>query len=337
MEKTLLLAGDIGGTKTVLALFEESGAGLPIKPIVEKTYPSSQFSALEQIIEDFMQGFDVDITAASFGVAGPVVNGRSQITNLPWIIDVQNLKQQLGIETVTLLNDLESIANGVPYLQPDDVVNLKEGQKAENGAIGIVAPGTGLGEAFLVWTGTRYESYPSEGGHASFGPVSSLQVDLLNFLATKYNHVSYERVCSGSGLPNLYQFFKETNRFEEPAWLAKELESTPDKTPIIVQHAVQKSANICIATLNLFFEILAGEASNMALKLLATGGIYLGGGIPPRLIPQLQASNFTDIFQSKGRFTNLLEQVPVYIICNPKIALYGAAYQGLNVAKMSGS
>ena len=300
MDKTLLLAGDIGGTKTVLALFEDAGTGLPIQPIIEKTYPSSEFSALEQIIEKFMAEVDADITAASFGVAGPVVNGRSQITNLPWIIEEQNLQNLLGIETVTLLNDLEAIANGVPYLQTNDVVILKDGVKEERSAIGIVAPGTGLGEAFLVWTGERYESFPSEGGHASFGPRSSLQVDLLNFMSAKFDHVSYERVCSGSGLPNLYQFFKETNRFEEPSWLAKELERSPDKTPVIVQHAVQKNANICVATLNLFFEILAGEAANMALKLLATGGIYLGGGIPPRLISQLQASNFIEVFQKKG-------------------------------------
>lgn len=331
-QKPFLLAGDIGGTKTVLALFEESDDALPIKPVLEKTYPSGEHRSLEEILNKFLNNIDHPIAAASFGVAGPVVNGRVQITNLSWKIDAASLKQSLGIETVTLLNDLEAIANGVPYIQEAGKVTLKEGNPAEHGAIGVVAPGTGLGEAYLVWTGSRYESYPSEGGHASFGPATPLQVELLNFLWSKYPHVSYERVCSGSGLPNLYQFFKETKRYEEPEWLAKELAASEDKTPIIVSHGIEKTAEICSATLDLFFEILAGESANMALKLLATGGIYLGGGIPPRLIPQLQASNFVKQFQTKGRFSDFLANVPVYIICNPKIALYGAAYQGLYVA-----
>lgn len=333
MQNSLLLAGDIGGTKTVLALFEDSGEALPIKSILEKTYPSNDYNSLEEIVTLFMADVDSPIAAASFGAAGPVVNGRVDVTNLPWIIDTNTLKETLGIENVTLLNDLESIANGVPYLKDDDVVTLKSGKDAPHGAIGIVAPGTGLGEAYLVWTGTRYESYPSEGGHTSFGPASPLQVELLNFLWKKYHHVSYERVCSGSGIPNLYAFFKETNRYEEPAWLSKELAAAKDPTPLIVNHGMQHSANICVATLDLFIEILAGEAANMALKLLATGGIYLGGGIPPRLISQLQQSNFVKYFQSKGRFADFLADVPVHIICNPNIALYGAAYQGLFVSR----
>lgn len=332
MQKSFLLAGDIGGTKTVLALFENEGEGLPVTPILEKTYPSSQHRSLEQIVHRFMEEVEQPIAAASFGVAGPVVKGRSQVTNLPWVIETDALKNELGIDKVTLLNDLEAIANGVPYLQEDDTVILKPGTAAEHGAIGIVAPGTGLGEAFLVWNGYRYESYPSEGGHASFGPATPLQKELLNYLWKKFKHVSYERVCSGSGIPNLYDFFRETERYDEPDWLREALTNAEDRTPIIVEQGMTQKADICKATLDLFFEILAGEAANVTLKLLATGGIYLGGGIPPRLVSQLKASNFIEVFEAKGRFASLLAKVPVHIICNPKIALYGAAYQGLHVA-----
>lgn len=333
MEEAYLLAGDVGGTKTVLALFEKGGDGLPITPILEKRYESDQFAGLDEIVTSFLEEVDKEIAAASFGVAGPVVDGRAQITNLPWIIEAKKLQNVIGIQAVTLLNDLEAIANGVPYLGEADRVVLKPGVPDDDGAIGIVAPGTGLGEAFLVWKGERYESYPSEGGHTSFGPATPLQVDLLNFLWSKYSHVSYERVCSGSGLPNLYQFFKESKGYKEPTWLAEELAGLEDKTPTIMNAAVEGKAEICVATMELFFEILAGEAANMALKLLATGGIYLGGGIPPRLIPQLHRSQFAKIFIKKGRFSDFLEEVPVYIICNPKIALLGAAYQGLRRAE----
>lgn len=329
---TRMLAGDIGGTKTVLAIFDEPGAGLPIAPLLEKTYPSNQYDSLDDIVRQFMAEINYPIAAASFGVAGPVVNGRSAITNLPWVVETSSLQKTLSLDAVTLLNDLESIANAVPYLAGDDIITLQPGTADPTGTIGVIAPGTGLGEAYLTWTGSRYESYPSEGGHTSFGPATQLQQELLIYMWQQFKHVSYERVCSGSGIPNLYNFFKETGKYEEPAWLAEELSTVSDKTPTIVRHALAETADICVATLNLFIEILAGEAANMALKLLATGGIYLGGGIPPRIIPQLQASNFRDVFANKGRFGKLLSQLPVMIICNPKVALYGAAYQGLRMA-----
>lgn len=331
----LLLAGDIGGTKTVLALFNASKESLPTTPISEETFPSAEFDSLEAIIQTFLPRVDGRLAAASFGVAGPVVNGRAKITNLPWTIDKTELQNTLNIETVLLLNDLEAIANGVPFLQEDDTVVLKSGSADPEGAIAVLAPGTGLGEAFLVWHGDRYESYPSEGGHASFSPDTLQQSDLLTFLWQKYKHVSFERVCSGSGIPNLYRYFQETGTFPEPDWLQKKLEATNDKTPIIVQAAIDQSSPRCQATLDLFIQILAGEAANMALNFLATGGVYLGGGIPPRIIPQLQQSEFVKLFNNKGRFSDLLAEIPIKIICNPKIALYGAAYEGFYQSRQS--
>lgn len=330
----MLLAGDIGGTKTVLALFDnvQAEAGLPFKPVVEEQFPSDDFASLEAIVAEFLSGRTLRIDAASFGVAGPVVKGRAQITNLPWIIETAVLQQALQIESVTLLNDLESIANAVPYLQGEyDLATLNQGTAAPGGAIGVIAPGTGLGEAFLVWDGVQYEAHPSEGGHASFAPTTPEQCELLAYLQQQFAHVSFERVCSGSGIPNLYNFMRDTGRHEEPEWLRAALCAVEDPTPTIVQTAVAGKAKICEATLSLFIEILAGEAANMALKVLATGGIYLGGGIPPRILPQLHNSNFMDIFARKGRFSNLLANMPISVIRNPRVALFGAAYHGLKV------
>ncbi|KAA3659319.1 MAG: glucokinase [Chloroflexi bacterium] len=330
----MLLAGDIGGTKTVLALFEITQEGLSLEPVAHKIFPSDQYDSLEVIIEAFLQGLDETIEAASFGVAGPVVNGRAQITNLPWVIDTAVIQQTLNIERVVLLNDLESIANAVPYLNLEtELVTLSPGTPKEKGAKAVIAPGTGLGEAFLVWEAPlqRYEAHPSEGGHASFAPTTPLQQDLLTFLQNRMEHVSFERVCSGSGIPNLYTFLRDTGRYPEPSWLREELARVDDLTPTIMDTAVSGKSDLCIATLNLFIEILAGEAANIALKVLATGGVYLGGGIPPRILSQIQSSPFNQMFTQKGRFTDLLEEMPIYLIRNPQVALHGAAYHGFNL------
>ena len=329
----MLLAGDIGGTKTVLALFEVTQEGLSLEPIAHKVFPSDQYDSLEVIIEAFLNGQDVTLEAASFGVAGPVVNGKAHITNLPWVIDTAVIQQKLGIERVGLLNDLESIANAVPYLKETELVTLSPGTPKEKGAKAVIAPGTGLGEAFLVWEAPsqRYEAHPSEGGHASFAPTNELQQDLLTFLQKRMGHVSFERVCSGVGIPNLYTFLRDSGRYDEPAWLRDELAKVDDLTPTIVNTAVSRKCDLCIATLDLFIEILAGESANMALKTLATGGVYIGGGIPPRILSQIQNSNFNQIFTQKGRFTSLLEEIPIYLIRDPQAALHGAAFHGFNV------
>lgn len=328
----MLLAGDIGGTKTVLALFDvEAGAALITRhPIMERTFPSQQYQSLELIIEEFLREGEFNITAGSFGVAGPVVGDSAQVTNLPWIIDAGDMSARFGFG-VHLLNDLEALATAVPYLRDTDLITLSEGQPIERGAIGVIAPGTGLGEGYLVWNvnAGNYESYPSEGGHCAFGPTTPLQLEMLNYWLPRMGHVSYERVCSGIGIPNIYIFLRESGRYEEPPWLRDQLAEASDLTPVIVRAAVAGEADICSATLELFMEILGDQAGNLALTVLATGGIYLGGGIPVRILSQLQKGPFMQFFQDKGRFTEMMSRIPVHIIYNPKAALYGTAYDAL--------
>lgn len=325
----MLIAGDIGGTKTVVALYSTKSG--PRQPLSSKTYSSKAYDSLEAIVDAFLEEEAEEVTHAAFGVAGPVVEGRAEITNLPWMISEQGLAESMGLRGVHLLNDLEAVATAVPILEDEDVYTLNEGETDPHGAIAVIAPGTGLGEAFLIWDGRQHRAFPCEGGHADFGPVGKLQQDLLAFLEPKLGHVSYERVCSGLGIPNLYTFLRDTGRHEEPEWLAQELAQAGDDTPVIVRSAQDGSAAICVATLELFIDILAREAGNLALKVLATGGVYLGGGIPPRILPQLKKSNFRETFSSKGRFRDLLQPIPVHVISRPDAGLMGAAYDALQM------
>jgi len=324
----MLLAGDIGGTKTNLAVYAaESGLGAPL---AESTFPSRRYGSLEALIADFREHTNLPFNSAVFGVAGPVVDGRAVVTNLPWRMEEEGLRASLGVKSVKLLNDLESIANAVPSLEAKDLHTLRPGKAVQNAPIAIVAPGTGLGEAFLTWERKRYKAHASEGGHASFAPSDGEQCDLLRFLLDKIGHVSYERVCSGLGIPNIYAFYKETGRHPEETWLAEKLATAPDPTPVIVETALARpDCAICRATLEMFVAILGGEAGNMALKVLATGGVYLGGGIPPRILSVLESGRFLIEFTAKGRFADLLQNVPVHVILNPKAALLGAASYGL--------
>lgn len=326
----MLLAGDIGGTKTVLALYSHNqGAGAPL---VEATFPSGSYASLESLVHDFLKSHSYPIEYASFGVAGPVVAGRAEITNLPWKMSEAGLKSALGLHDVKLLNDLESIAYAVPHLAPADLHAINVGVAVAGGAVAVIAPGTGLGEAFLTSDGGRYRAHPSEGGHASFAPNDDIQLDLLRYLHKRIGHVSCERVCSGLGLPNIYAFLKDCGHAVEPAWLAQQLAAVADPTPVIVRAALdsQRPCAICVATLRLFVAILGAEASNLALKVLSTGGVYIGGGIPPRILPVLQQQDFMDAFLNKGRFADMLERMPVNIILNPKAALLGAGSYGLS-------
>jgi len=201
----------------------------------------------------------------------------------------------------------------------------------EHGALGVIAPGTGLGEGFLVWGGKRYQPHPSEGGHSSFGPQTPLQLELLNYMDDIYAHVSYERVCSGLGIANLYKFLRDGKGMNEPGWLKDELEDAEDPTPIIAQAALEDKAEICTQTMVLFVSILGSEAGNLALKVMATGGVYLGGGIPPKILPKLKDGTFMASFVNKGRFADMLAQIPVYVILNDKTALFGSACYGLGL------
>ncbi len=324
----MILAGDIGGTKTVLALFsEESGMHDPLEV---QTFVSGRYTSLDQIVRDFLAGSeygDTPIRSACMGVAGPVIGNRARITNLPWEIDARDLRETLGGAQVRLINDLEAIGSAVPVLGGDELTMLHEGDPVSGGNIAVIAPGTGLGEAFLVSDGARYRAFPSEGGHASFAPTNALELEVLRELWKHYGHVSYERICSGSGLPNLYAALRDTGRAQETPAVAEQLATADDQTPIIMQAAQNEDAPcpLCQLTLETFVSILGAETGNLALKVLATGGIYLGGGIPPRILPALQHERFVRAFLNKGRFAQLLERMPVYVILHPRPALLGAA------------
>jgi glucokinase len=336
----MLLAGDIGGTKTNLAVYAPA-AGRLGEPRLEKTFPSAEYPSLEAIIQDFLQGTEIKIEHAAFGVAGPVVEGTASITNLPWNMSEEQLTAALDIPSVQLLNDLAATAYSVPYLTADDLCTLNEGEPDPHGAVAIIAPGTGLGEAFItVDASGRYSVHPSEGGHSDFAPTTIEEIELLRYLLEhrgpvreehqRYVHVSYERICSGRGLPNLYAFLKHRG-LPEPEWLALRLAGESEPTPIIVDAALdtENPCELCQATLELFVHILGAEAGNLALKVLATGGVYLGGGISPRILSTLRNGRFREAFERKGRFGHLLSKVPVHVIRNPKAALIGAAYSGL--------
>lgn len=326
---TLLLAGDLGGTKADLAIIDPARG--PRHPLAEMTLPSGRYPNLETLVADFLRQVALPVQRACFGVAGPVVEGRAIITNLPWMMAEAQLAQALHLTQVTLLNDLVAVANAVPALEAADRQTLHAGVPAPHGALAVIAPGTGLGEAFLVHDGLRYRAYPSEGGHADFAPSNDFEAEMLRYLRFELGHVSWEWVCSGKGIPNIYAYLKVIDFAEEPAWLTTALAQATDPTPVIVNAALQdeKPCMLCRATLNTFVSILGAEAGNLALKVLATGGVYLGGGIPPRILPLLQAESFMQAFLNKGRFADLLRQVPVYVILNPKAALLGAACYGL--------
>jgi glucokinase len=327
----LLLAGDIGGTKTNVAVFSPEDG--PRAPLAEATFPSADYPSLEALVREFLSQVDLKVEWASFGVAGPVAAGRSTITNLPWVMEERQLQEALNLSSVRLLNDLDAIAHAVPFLEPDDLHTLNVGQPAPGGAMAVVAPGTGLGEAFLTWDGSRYRPHASEGGHADFAPTNLSEVELLHYLQGRFGHVSYERVCSGRGLPNIYAYLKDSGYADEPDWLTEQLAAADDPTPVIVNAALdeERPCELCVATLSAFVSILGAEAGNLALKVLATGGVYLGGGIPPRILPALEQERFMEAFRRKGRMSDLLARVPVHVILNPKVALLGAACHGLEL------
>jgi len=326
--RLFLLAGDVGGTKTRLAIYNSHYG--PRHALAKTTFPSASFASLEVLVAEFLKEKEWPIFKASLGIAGPIVNGRVQVTNLPWLVDEHTLSAELGAP-VTLLNDLAAIAQGIPFLEVEDLATLNQGTPVPHGAIAVIAPGTGLGEAFLIWNGDAYIPCASEGGHSDFGPTNATEQELLSCLMSRYEHVSYEWVCSGIGLPNIYYFLKETGRCPEPDWLKTELSQAKDTTPVISDAAVTEKAEICVETLKIFVSTLGSEAGNLALKVLATGGVYLGGGIPPRILSFLMDASFMRAFTSKGRFSDLLAKIPVHVIRNPEAGLFGAACHGLMV------
>jgi glucokinase len=330
----MLLIGDIGATHARLALISpEHGLTGPFR---EANLPSRRYDSLEALVREFLTPPPpVPIERAAFAVAGPVVQGRAELTNLGWVVDETTLGTALGIPVVRLLNDLVALAYAVPRLPSDALRALQQGEPVQCGAIAVIAPGTGLGEAFLTWENADYRAHPSEAGHADFAPTDALQEELLVWLRGRFDQVSSERVCSGSGLPNLYDFLKARGTAPEEPWLADRLASADDRSPVIVDAAFVERAPsaLALATLELFAAILAAEAGNAALRILATGGVYLGGGMPRRILPLLERQSFVERFRDKDRMADLLARIPLHVIVARGVALSGAAYVAIGEAR----
>lgn len=342
----MILAGDIGGTKTTLALFDWTTER--VEPVREQTFASADYKSLEEILDEFLNQPDeptdrlaesktegeaadepvepapVRIAAACFGIAGPVIANTSRTTNLPWVVDGAALSKRFDIPLVRLVNDLEATAYGVLVLRPEETEILNAGAPpGSKSAMALIAAGTGLGEAILFWDGQAYRPMPSEGGHCSFAPTSELEMELLRYLRTQHTHVSYERVLSGAGLHAIYEFLRDTKR-NEPTWLAEKLK-VGDPPALIAEAGLKKQAEIAVQALDLFATIYGAEAGNLALKALALDGVYVGGGIAPKLLVKLKDGTFMKAFTAKGRYKKLLSAIPVRVITNPKAALLGAA------------
>lgn len=337
----MILAGDIGGTKTSLALFDWKTER--VEPVREQTFASADYKSLEEIVEEFLlppapPKHDSDdageaapepekppkIYAACFGIAGPIIENVAKTTNLPWVVDGAALSKRFDIPHVRLLNDLEATGYGLLVLKPDETEVLNAGTRPRTkGAMALIAAGTGLGEAILFWDGSRYHPMPSEGGHCSFAPTSDLEMELYRYLRTQHTHVSYERVLSGMGLHAIYEFLRDTRK-NEPTWLAEKIK-VGDPPAIIAEAGLKKQAEIAVQALDMMATIYGAEAGNLALKALALDGVYLGGGIAPKLLTKLKEGLFMKAFVDKGRYKKLLAAIPVRVITNPKAALLGAA------------
>jgi glucokinase len=321
-DSNMILAGDVGGTNTRLGLFELE-RNRP-KQVTIQIFPSGDYTSLQDIVEEFLKKNALPITGACIGIAGPIKDGVCETPNLPWIANSRNLGDLLGLHRVELINDLEANAHGISVLSKDDMVMLHPGNPEEDGNAGLISAGTGLGEAGLHWMGEYYQPFASEGGHVDFAPRNEVEIALLSYLLKVFGHVSYERVLSGPGLLNIYRFLLETGRADEPDWLRDEMQK---KSPgaVISKVALEKRARICEMAHDIFVSIYGAEAGNLALKVLATGGIFIGGGIAPKILPCLKEPAFLEAFWSKGRMTALLKSCPVHVIVNDKTALLGAA------------
>jgi len=291
---------------------------------VIKGYASKEAPNLEHVIGRFLDKQEVTITRACFGVAGPVQAGRSKTTNLPWTISENSIKRHFGLDHVRLINDLTATAYAVPLLVSRELRALNKAKAKKGQNLGLVAPGTGLGMALLIWVGSKYIPVASEGGHADFGPNDLMEAELWEYLYDRWDHVSVERVLSGSGLFNIYSWLKDSGRHEELEWLAKKIKEM-DPARAISEAAMDRKDPLCEEALDIFVSIFGSVAGNLALTGMTTGGVYLGGGIPPKILPKLEEGTFMQAFTNKGRFKGLLEKVPVRVILNDKAALLGAA------------
>lgn len=317
----MILGGDIGGTHTRLAIFDDDGRRAVDPPV--HTYPSREHAGLGEIVRRFLDDTGARVAAACFGVAGPVNDGRSVATNLPWIIDAADLGRGIGART-WVINDLEATAWGLGALSASELAELLPGAPGAAGNAAVIAAGTGLGEAGLYWDGRQHQPFATEGGHGNFGPEDPVEIELLRWLQERFaGHVSWERVVSGMGLASLYEFLRDTGRGEEPAWLAEQIR-TGDPGAVITTAALEGKSPLAAETLRRFVALYGCEAGNLALTVMATGGVYLGGGIAPRILPALRDGAFRDRFLGKGRMRPLLESMPVRVVLNDQAALLGA-------------
>jgi len=318
----MILAGDIGGTNARLAYFRTDDGKLSVA--AEGVFPSREHRGLDEIVAKFVKGQGIRPEVACFGVAGPVRNGRVETSNLPWTVEASRLASELRLPTAMLINDLEANAWGIAHLEEHDLVSLNRVKGTSAGNQAVISAGTGLGEAGIFRGGDRYDIFASEGGHCDFAPRTEPEIDLLRYLTARFGHVSYERIVSGPGLVNVYRFLRDTHRGDEPQWLTDEL-AHGDQAATISRTAVAGKSSLAEHALELWISIYGAEAGNLALKIMATGGIYLGGGIAPKIVSKLSGPLFMQAFVGKGRMQALLESIPVKVIINDKIALFGAA------------
>ena len=329
----MILAGDVGGTKVHLALYDFTHGNL--QHTRDARFPAKDYSGLEEIVKEFLAADEV--TSACFGVPGPVRDGRLRLTNLPWTLDSRELSQNLKIQHVFLINDLEANGYGVAELKADQIYTLSEGDASQIGNRALIAAGTGLGEGILAWNGKIHVPMPSEGGHTDYGPRNEDEIDLLRFLKQKYQgRVSYERVVAGMGITNIYDFLRDVRGMEEPAWLRDRIASE-DPNAVITELALSAKSELCEKTLDMYVSAYGAEAGNLALKILSVGGLYLGGGIAPRILEKLKDGTFMRSFTDKGRLSQLLINMPVRVILESRAALLGAAaYAEARAAELSG-
>lgn len=328
----MILAGDVGGTKTALGLYEPSAGG--VQPQREASFASHDYASLKDVLTEFLKPHQGrPLQAACFGVPGAVIDGRVATTNLPWVVEEKDLAAFLDTPRVKLFNDLEATAYGTLFLQSTEVSVLNAGTPPKCAAnVAVIAAGTGLGEAILYGDGTHHHPIASEGGHADFAPRGDEQIDLLRYLRDRFTdgHVSYERVLSGPGLHNIYNFLRDTRFAAEPQWLADAL-AGGDASATIAAHALAGDDALCVEALHLFAAIYGAEAGNLALKCLAVGGVFIAGGIAPKILPALHGGRFMRSFTDKGRFAELLRGIPVKVALNPRTALLGAAHFALRL------
>ena len=325
----LLLAGDIGGTKSNLAILSVNGDKLSIKR--NHRFPSAEYPSLSAIIQEFLQDEKGHIPAACFGVPGPVRYGRAKPTNLNWGVDAAEIEREFCIPQVSIVNDLEANAHGISELDSEDLSVIQEGPAEPGGNRCVVSPGPGLGEGGLFWDGKRkkYRVWACEGGHADFAPRNEVEIALLEYLLTEHGHVSCERVVSGMGLENIYRFLRDTGRERELPEVASEME-TQKPGLVISQYADSGKCQLCVRTIEIFVSAFGAEAGNMALKTMATGGVYLGGGIPGKMLNSARSAAFIQAFNEKGRLSSLMKTMPVKIVLNDQAALLGAASYALD-------